>query len=123
MNRYYQLSLPIGIEWEILGNKLIQLNVAGTIQPTYLLNRNAYLLSTNFKNYTESPEMIRKWNINSNIEAFLSLKAGTFKWQLGPQLRYQPYSTFIPQYSIKEHLLDYGIKLGLSKSINNHKGG
>ncbi|GEO10679.1 hypothetical protein [Segetibacter aerophilus] len=118
VNRYYQLSVPVGIEWEVIGNKKIQLNVAGTIQPTYLLNRNAYLLSTNFKNYTENPGMVRQWNINSNIEAFMSFKAGDFKWQIGPQLRYQPYSTFIPEYTIKEHLMDYGIKLGLSKTIN-----
>lgn len=117
VNRYYQVSMPIGIEWEVLGNRLIQLNVAGTIQPTYLLNRNAYLLTTNFKNYTESPGMVRQWNLNSNIEAFVSVKSGDFKWQLGPQLRYQPYSTFIPEYSIKEHLLDYGVKLGVSKTI------
>ncbi|MDQ6814429.1 MAG: hypothetical protein M3040_11875 [Bacteroidota bacterium] len=117
VNRYYQISVPIGIEWEIIGNKLIALNVAGTIQPTYLLNRNAYLLSTNFKNYTESPGMVRQWNINSNIEAFVSMKVGDFKWQLGPQLRYQPYSTFIPEYTIKEHLMDYGLKLGVSKTL------
>lgn len=117
VNRYYQISLPVGIEWEIIGNKVIQLNVAGTIQPTYLLNRNAYLLSSNFKNYTESPGMIRQWNLNSNIEAFVSLKVGDFKWQLGPQVRYQPYSTFIREYSIREHLLDYGFKLGMSKTI------
>jgi hypothetical protein len=118
VNRYYQVSVPIGIEWQVVGNKKVQLNVAGTIQPTYLLNRNAYLLSTNFKNYTESPGIVRQWNINSNIEAFISVKVGDFKWQLGPQLRYQPYSTFIPEYPIKEHLMDYGLKLGVSKMIN-----
>jgi len=117
VNRYYQLSVPVGIEWEILGGKNIHLNVAGTIQPTYLLNRNAYLLSTNFKNYAESPAMVRQWNLNSNIEAFISFTVGDFKWQLGPQLRYQPYSTFIPQYPIKEHLMDYGLKLGVSSVI------
>jgi hypothetical protein len=117
VNRYYQLSVPVGVEWEVLGNRKIQLNVAAAIQPTYLLNRNAYLLSTNFKNYTESPDMIRNWNLNSNVEAFISFKSGDFKWQIGPQLRYQPYSTFIPQYPIKEHLLDYGVKLGISKSL------
>lgn len=117
VNRYYQLSIPAGVEWEIIGNKRIQLNVAGTIQPTYLINRNAYLLTTNFKNYTESPGMVRPWNINSNIEAFISFRVGDFKWQLGPQLRYQPYSTFIPEYTIKEHLMDYGIKLGVSQII------
>ena len=117
VNRYYQLAIPIGVEWEIIGNKTIQLNVAGSIQPTYLVNRNAYLISTNFKNYSENPEMVRSFNINSNIETFVSFKAGYFKWQIGPQLRYQPYSTFIPQYPIKEHLMDYGIKIGLSKTF------
>jgi len=117
VNRYYQFSIPVGIEWEIIGNKRVQLNVAGSIQPTYLLNHNAYLLSTNFKNYSENPDMVRSFNINSNIETFISIKSGAFKWQIGPQLRYQPYSTFIPQYPIKEHLLDYGIKLGLSKTF------
>lgn len=116
-NRYYQLALPIGIEWEILGTKRIKLNIAASIQPTYLLNRNAYLLSTNFKNYTESPEIVRKWNINSNIETFISINSGDLKWQIGPQVRYQPYSTFIPQYPIKEHLIDYGIKIGVAKAI------
>lgn len=118
VNRYYQLSIPIGVEWEIIGNKRVQLNVAGSIQPTYLINHDAYLLSTNFKNYSENPEMVRSFNVNSNIETYISFRVHNFKWQLGPQLRYQPYSTFIPQYPIKEHLWDYGIKLGLSKTFN-----
>ncbi len=118
VNRYYQLAVPIGVEWEIIGNKTIQLNVAGSIQPTYLINRNAYLISTNFKNYSENPDMVRSFNLNSNIETFLSFKVRNFKWQVGPQLRYQPYSTFIRQYPIKEHLMDYGIKIGVSKTFN-----
>ena len=117
VNRYYQIAVPVGVEWEILGNKRIQLNVAGTIQPTYLINRNAYLLSTDFKNYSEKPDLVRAFNINSNVETYISFKAGDFKWQVGPQLRYQPYSTFKAQYPIKEHLLDYGIKFGLSKTF------
>ncbi len=61
--------------------------------------------------------MINSWNINSNIETFISFKVGDYKWQLGTQLRYQHLPTFIPQYPIKEHLIDYGIKLGVSKMI------
>lgn len=114
VNRYFQLSMPVGVEWEIMGNKKIQWNVAGSIQPTYLLNRNAYMITTNFKNYTESPNMVRQWNVNSNLETFISFKYGDFKWQVGPQVRYQPFSTFIPQYPIKELLLDYGVKVGIS---------
>jgi len=116
-NRYFQLAVPVGLEWEILGNKKIQWNVAGSIQPTYLLNKNAYLLSANFKNYAESRNMINSWNINSSIETFISFKVGDYKWQLGPQLRYQHLPTFIPKYPIREHLMDYGLKLGVSKVI------
>jgi hypothetical protein len=116
-NRYFQIAVPIGIEWEVVGNKTVQLNIAGSLQPTYLLNKNAYLLSTNFKNYTENSSMINSWNINSNVEAYLSFKVGEYKWQIGPQLRYQHLSTFIHQYPIKEHLMDYGFKLGVSKTI------
>jgi hypothetical protein len=117
VNRYYQVAVPMGLEWEVLGNRKVQLNVAASIQPTYLINKNAYLLSTNFKNYTENPDMVRRWNLNSNLEAFLSYQVGKIKWQVGPQIRYQPYSTFIAEYPIKEHLLDYGVKLGVSKNF------
>jgi hypothetical protein len=117
INRYYQVALPVGLEWEVIGNRRMRVNVAASIQPTYLMNRNTYLLSTNFKNYTENPGMVRQWNLNSNIEAFISYKVGDFKWQIGPQVRYQPYSTFISEYPIKEHLLDYGVKVGVSKSF------
>ncbi len=116
-NRYYQLAIPVGLEWEIIGNKKIQLNIAGSIQPTYLLNKNAYLLSSNFKNYADATGMVNSWNINSNIETFISFKVGDYKWQLGPQLRYQHLPTFIHKYPIKEHLMDYGLKVGVSKVI------
>jgi hypothetical protein len=116
-NRYFQLAVPMGLEWEVIGNKNLQLNIAGSIQPTYLLNKNAYVLSSDFKNYAKGSNMINSWNINSSIETFISLKVGDYKWQLGPQVRYQHLPTFIRQYPIKEHLIDYGIKLGVSKMI------
>lgn len=116
-NRYYQISIPLGLEWQVVGNQKFQFNIGASIQPTLLLNRNAYLLTTNFKNYTEKDEMVRQWNLNSNIEAFVTMNTRGFKWQLGPQIRYQPNSTFIKQYPIKEHLIDYGIKLGVSTRL------
>lgn len=117
LNRYYQISIPLGVEYQILGNSKIQWNIAGSLQPTYLINRNAYMISTNLKNYTESPEMVRRWNLNGNLETFVSFTSRGLKWQVGPQVRYQPYSTFIRQYSIKEHLLDYGVKVGVSTGL------
>lgn len=117
VNRYYQVSIPVGIVWEVIGSNKVKLNVAANIQPTYIINRNSFLLSTNFKNYTENSGMLRNWNINSNIEAFMSIKMGEYKWQLGPQLRYQHLPTFMTQYPIREHLMDYGFKIGVSKLI------
>lgn len=117
VNRYYQFSIPVGIVWEVLGNKKVQFNVAANIQPTYTFNSDSYVLSTNFKNYTINSGMLRNWTINSNIETYLSLKVGEYKWQLGPQLRYQHLPTFITEYPIREHLMDYGFKIGVSKQI------
>lgn len=116
-NRYYQISIPIGLQWQVAGNKKFQFNIGAGIQPTLLLNRNAYLLTTNFKNYTEKGEMVRKWNLNTNFEAFVTMNTGSVTWQLGPQIRYQPNSTYIKQYPIKEHLIDYGIKFGVSTML------
>jgi hypothetical protein len=109
--------MPLGLEYTITGSENISLNVAGSVQPTYMLASKSYLITTNFKNYTESEGMLRKWNLNTNIEAFLKLKSGNFSWQFGPQFRYQQKSTFIKAYPINEHLIDYGFKIGVSKII------
>lgn len=114
-NRFYQFSIPVGLDWQIAGNRDVQLNIGASVQPTYQINYNAYLLTSDFKNYTQTNNMVRKWNINSSVEANLAFKVGGYYWQVGPQVRYQHLSTMIPQYSIKEHLWDYGIKFGITK--------
>jgi hypothetical protein len=116
-NKYYQLSAPIGLEMRIIGNGKLQFNIAGTIQPTYLLNRNSYLLTTDYVNYTKEPSLFRKWNVNGGLEAFLSYEIGGLRWQLGPQFRYQLLSTYTDKYPIKENLIEYGFKIGISKII------
>jgi len=116
-NKYYQLSVPVGLEMRVIGNGRLQFNIAGTIQPTYLLNRNSYLLTTDYLNYTKEPSLFRKWNINGGLEAFLSYQIGGLRWQIGPQFRYQLLSTYTNKYPIKENLMEYGIKIGVSKII------
>ena len=115
-NQYFQLSVPLGLEINLLGNEKLQVGVAGTVQPTYLLNRNIYLITTDFK-YATEPSLVRKWNINTSAEAFISYKAGDLKWQVGPQLRYQLLSSYIKEYPIRENLFQYGIKIGVTKTI------
>ncbi len=116
-NQYYQLSAPVGFELRIMGNEKLQLHVGGTIQPTYLLNRNAYLLTADYTNYTQEPSLFRRWNVNGAVEAFISYKTGSIRWQIGPQFRYQLLSTYTSQYPISENLKEFGIKLGISKTI------
>ena len=116
-NQYLQISVPVGAEVKLLGNKRLQLNVAGTIQPTFLLFSDTYLLSTNYLNYTKEPSLIRKWNVHSSFETFLSYKTGGFRWQVGPQFRYQLMSSFNDRYPIKEYLFEYGLKIGVSKTL------
>lgn len=116
-NKYFELSTPIGVDVLVLGRGRLQLSVGGTIQPTYLINRDNYLITTDYKNYIHEPSLVRRWNVNASAEAFLSYKAAGFKFQVGPQFRYQLFSTYSEKYPIKEFLMEYGVKLGVSKTL------
>lgn len=113
-NYYLQVSSPIGVEYTFAGNKNIQFGVASTIQPTYLLGDRAYMISSDYKNYVEVPWLVRKWNVNTNLETFVSYSTGKMNWQVGPQVRYQLLSSFISKYPVKENLFDFGLKVGVS---------
>ena len=113
-NFYFEISAPVGIEIDIAGDDRVQFGVAGTIQPTYILGDRAYLLSTDYKNYAEVPWLIRRWNISTGLETFVSYSTGKMKWQVGPQIRYQLLSSFAKQYPVKENLFDFGLKVGVS---------
>lgn len=116
-NQYVQLSLPLGVEWKIAGGKRLQLNVAASVQPTYLLANNAYMLTSDLSSYTKEPSLVRKWNVNTGLETFISYNMGNLRWQIGPQFRYQLLSTYNDRYPIHEYLMEYGLKIGVSKTI------
>jgi hypothetical protein len=116
-NKYYEISAPIGMELRVIGNGRLQLNIAGTLQPSYLLNTNSYLLTNDYTKYIKEPSLFRRWNLNGGLEAFLSYQAAGIRWQIGPEFRYQMYSTYKNTYPVKENLMEYGIKIGLSKII------
>jgi hypothetical protein len=113
-NFYFEIAMPVGIEVNIAGDDRVQFGVAGTIQPTYVLGDRAYLLSTDYKNYAEVPWLIRRWNVSTGLETFVSYSTGKMKWQVGPQVRYQLLSSFIDKYPVKENLFDFGLKVGVS---------
>ena len=116
-NQYLQVTLPLAAELKLLGDQVLQVNIAGGIQPSYLLNTNQYLLSNNFSNYVREPSLVRRWNLASSMEAFVSYQSGDMRWQIGPQFRYNLLSTYKKQYPIRENLMEYAIKIGVTKTL------
>jgi hypothetical protein len=116
-NLSFQLSAPVGAEFILSENDEMAFGIGTTVQPTYVLGDRAYLITTDYKNYTQVPWLIRRWNVNTALEAFVNLKSGNTKWQIGPQVRYQLLSSFISKYPVKENLFDFGLKVGVS--LNN----
>src|SRR5688572_10449532 len=115
-NFYFSFSLPVGAELKLFGNDKTNVGVAGTLQPTYMLSDEAYLISTDYQNYAEVPRLIRHVNLNTSFETFVNYTRGNTKWQIGPQVRYQLLSSFQNKYPVKENLFDFGIKMGVTLS-------
>jgi hypothetical protein len=113
-NIYYQVSAPVGAEVKFGRSKKTQFGFASTIQPTYMIGDRAYLISTDYKNYVEVPWLVRRWNINTAVETFVTHTTGKVNWQVGPQVRYQLLSSFISNYPVKENLFDFGLKIGVT---------
>jgi len=113
-NFFLQVSTPIGVEVKLSGDEKVQFGMASTVQPTYLLGDKAYLISADYKNYIEEPNLVRRWNVNTSLETFVAYSTGHLNWQVGPQVRYQVLSSYLKKYPIKEHLFDFGFKIGIS---------
>ncbi len=116
-NKVYQLAIPVGIQWDVIRGKHVGINMEASVQPTFNLNKSVYLLSTDYRHYAEGNDLVRKWNINTNVGLNLSYKAGKTSWQIGPQVRYQHLPTYSNKYPIKEYLMDYGMRIGLTRAI------
>lgn len=117
-NRIGQISVPLGIQWDILKTKTVNFTAEATIQPSFTTSKNVYLLSTDYTNYVDGTNLMRRSNINTSVGFFASFPVGKNTiWQIGPQYRYQHLPTYINKYPIKENLHDFGIRLGVIKSL------
>jgi hypothetical protein len=116
-NKVYQMALPIGLDYQLLRFKKFGIHTQASIQPTYNINKNVYLLSTDYANYAAGNDYVRKWNINTSVGLQFSYQKGNTVWQLGPQIRYQTLPTYTNPYPIKENLIDYGFRIGWSKQF------
>jgi hypothetical protein len=112
-NLYFSASLPVGLQLRLSGAGKAEIGVGGSIQPTYILGNRTYLLSTDYKNYAEAPSLIRKWNMSTSFEAYAGISTGKLDWRIGPQVRYQLLSSYKQEYPVKEHLFDFGLKVGI----------
>ena len=111
-NFYFTASVPLGADFIIFDNKKIQWGVSGSVQPSYVLGDRAYLISKDYKNYAKVKNLMRKMNISTDFETFISYSTGRMRWQVGPQIRYQHLSSFVNEYPVKENLFDIGLKVG-----------
>lgn len=116
-NKLYQVSVPLGIQWDLMQGKHLGISTEASIQPTLTLNNKTYLMSTDYKHYADGNDFIRKWNINTSLGLNITYKAGSTTWQLGPQVRYQHLPTYSNIYPIKEYLMDYGVRFGFTRQI------
>jgi len=112
-NFYFQASVPVGVEVNLIKDEKIAFGIGSTLQPTYVLGDRAYLISSDYKNYSEVPWLIRRWNVNTSIETYVAYSTGKLNWQVGPQVRYQLLSSFVDKYPVKENLFDFGLKVGI----------
>lgn len=116
-NETYQLSLPVGLEFRLAGKRKLQWNLATNVQPTYLISASGYLLTNNYEKYIKAPDLLSNLNLNSSLETFLRWNVKDIQLQAGPQLRYQIFSNSQEGYPVKEHLVDYGFRIGIVKTL------
>jgi hypothetical protein len=116
-NKMYQVSIPIGFQYDVIQGRKLGITAEASIQPTFTLNKSLYLLSTDYKHYANGNSLMRKWNINSAVGINLTYKTGAYQWYLGPQARFQHLPTYSNKYPITEYLMDYGIRLGFIKQL------
>ena len=114
-NYNLQFSIPVGLQWDLWGNDDIKVSVVSTIEPFLVLGSKAYILSGDGNNYVNDPDLIRKINLSGNFGSMISFEGAGVNWHIGPNVRYQILSTYHSIYPIKEHLINYGLKIGISK--------
>ena len=113
LNKTLQVSVPLGLQFRLAGNNNFSWNLSTTVQPSFMLDATGYLVTSDFNNYIKAPEFLRRFNVNGGIETYFTWKSGKTIWQAGPSLRYQVLSNSVSEYPIREHLLQYGFRLGL----------
>jgi hypothetical protein len=117
-NTTLQISIPVGLDVMVAKAGKINWYVSAALQPSFTFGGSAFLLSSDERNYISDHTMLRKWNVNTAIETFITYKATPeIMVHFGPQLRYQLLSTYKNLYNYKENLYNFGLKIGVTKTF------
>jgi hypothetical protein len=114
----WQLAIPIGVDIKIAGNNKLKWYIGATAQPTYVFGGSAFVLSSDANYYISENNLMRKWNLNTAVETFLSFKpSANVTLNVGPQFRYQVFSSYKKAYNYSEKLYNVGVKVGISTNF------
>ena len=114
-NDLYQIAAPVGIQWKMLNGKKWGITAEASVQPTFTIQANTWLISSDYKHYTNGNDLLRKWNVNTGAGIQLNYQTRTAIISVGPQVRYQHLPTYSNLYPVKENLIDYGIRLSITR--------
>ena len=115
VNYSIEASIPVGIQYNIWANAKTRFDISSLLEPSVVLRDDAYLISSDGRYYVNDPMMVRRTNLEGHFGSYITLIGKKIRWHLGPDFRYQLLSTYKNIYPGKEHLLDYGIRIGISK--------
>jgi len=116
-NTTFQFSIPIGFAFRIAGNNKMEWYAGASVQPSFIMGGATHFISSDYNNYVSDQTLLRRWNMNTGIETYLNYKLGGFALQVGPQLRYQLFSTYNKKSTVTEKLYNMGLKVGVVKSF------
>ena len=116
-NQTFQFSLPMGLDYRLAQSGNLSWYAGATIQPSFVLFAQTYLISSDRRNYVQDASMLNRINLNAGFETYLSFKTADYSWQIGPQFRTQLFSTNNKIYSVEERLMSVGIKAGITRKF------
>lgn len=114
-NFNWQLAVPVGAEMDIASVGPLDLGVISTFEPFVILGGRAYLLTGDASGFVTDPNLVRKFNANVNFGTMVKFSGKYMNWRIGPTIRYQLISTYNHIYPVKEHFINYGLHVGVSK--------
>lgn len=116
-NNTFQISIPVGLAVKLAGNNNLEWYAGASIQPSFVFGGATHFISSDYSSYVSDPTLLRRWNMNTGFETYLNYKMRSYTLQVGPQFRYQLFSTYTKKYTVDENLYNMGLKVGLVKSF------